>query len=131
MKSIAPLIFVGAGGAIGSILRYAVTMAMVTRLGPGFPWHTLAINVVGSFLIGAVSAYIQGTTGLSPALGAFLTVGVLGGFTTFSTFSYDTLTLLGDGATGLAVAYCAGSVIVGVAAAIAGVSLVRLGLHAT
>lgn len=103
---------------------------MVTRLGPGFPWHTLAINVVGSFLIGAVSAYIQGTTGLSPALGAFLTVGVLGGFTTFSTFSYDTLTLLGDGATGLAVAYCAGSVIVGVAAAIAGVSLVRLGIHA-
>lgn len=130
MNALAPLLAVGAGGAIGSMLRYAVTLAMVERLGPGFPWHTLAINLVGSFCIGAVSAYVQGTASVSPALSAFLTVGILGGFTTFSTFSYDTVTLVNDGALGLAVAYCLGSVVAGIAAAIAGMALVRFALHA-
>lgn len=130
MNALATLFAVGAGGAIGSMLRYAVTLAMVARLGPGFPWHTLAINVVGSFCIGALSAYVQGTTSVSPALSAFLTVGILGGFTTFSTFSYDTVTLLNDGAAGLALAYCLGSVAAGVAAAVAGLALVHLALHA-
>lgn len=130
MNSLATLLAVGAGGAIGSMLRYAVTLAMVERLGPGFPWHTLAINIVGSLCIGAASAYVQGTTSISPALSAFLTVGILGGFTTFSTFSYDTVTLLNDGAPGLALAYCLGSVVAGIGAAIAGLALVRLALHA-
>lgn len=130
MNALGTFLAVGAGGAVGSMLRYAVTLVMVGRFGPGFPWHTLTINIVGSFLIGAISAYVQRTTGVSPTTTAFLTVGILGGFTTFSTFTYDTMTLANDGATGLALAYCAGSVLLGVLAAIVGSSLARLALHA-
>lgn len=130
MKPLTTLIAVGAGGAIGSVLRYAVTLVMVERFGPGFPWHTLTINILGSFFIGAVSAYVQSATGVPPALGAFLTVGVLGGFTTFSTFAYDTLTLVNDGAAPLAAAYCVGSVALGVGAAVAGVAIARAVIHA-
>ena len=130
MKPLLALLAVGAGGAIGSMLRYAVTLVMVERLGPGFPWHTAAINIAGSFCIGAAAAYAQSSAGFSPIAGTFVTVGVLGGFTTFSTFSYDTVTLVNDGAVGLALAYCLGSVVAGVAAAIAGMALVRLALHA-
>ncbi|MEO6836221.1 MAG: fluoride efflux transporter CrcB [Candidatus Tumulicola sp.] len=131
MNPLVAFVAVGAGGAIGSMLRYAVTLVMVERIGPGFPWHTAAINVVGSFLIGVIAVYAQSTTGVSPAASAFAIVGVLGGFTTFSTFSYDTVTLVSDGAGGLALAYCLGTVILGVAAAITGMSLARLALHAT
>lgn len=127
---LAAFLAVGAGGALGSMLRYAVTLVMVERLGPGFPWHTAAINVVGSFAIGAIAAYVQSSAGLPPLVSAFTMVGILGGFTTFSTFSYDTLTLISDGAGGLALAYCAGSVLVGVLAAFAGMGLARLALHA-
>jgi CrcB protein len=121
---------VAAGGAIGSMLRYAVAIVMVERLGPGFPWHTALINVAGSFCIGLIAAYAQSSTGLSPYVGAFLTIGVLGGFTTFSTFSFDTVTLLSE-SPALAVAYCAGSVVLGVLAAIAGLAGGRAVLHAT
>jgi CrcB protein len=121
---------VAAGGAIGSMLRYAVAIVMVERLGPGFPWHTALINVAGSLCIGVVAAYAQSSTGLSPYLSAFLIVGVLGGFTTFSTFSFDTVTLLSESPV-LAVAYCAGSVMLGVLAAIAGLAGGRAVLHAT
>jgi CrcB protein len=88
------------------------------------------INVVGSFLIGATAAYVQSSTGFSPLISAFVMVGVLGGFTTFSTFSFDTLTLFSDGAIGLALAYCAGSVILGVSAAAAGIAIARIALQA-
>jgi CrcB protein len=121
---------VAAGGAIGAMLRYAVAIVMVERLGPGFPWHTALINVAGSFCIGVIAAYAQSSTGLSPYVGAFLTIGVLGGFTTFSTFSFDTVTLLSE-SPALAVAYCAGSVVLGVLAAIAGLAGGRAVLHAT
>ena len=127
---LAAFVAVGAGGALGSMLRYAVTLVMVERLGPGFPWHTAAINVVGSFAIGAIAAYVQSSAGLPPLVSAFTMVGILGGFTTFSTFSYDTLTLISDGAAGLALAYCAGSVLLGVLAAFAGMGLARLAVHA-
>jgi CrcB protein len=120
---------VGTGGAIGSMLRYAVALWMVERIGPGFPWHTAAINVTGSFLIGAIATYTQLSAGFPPYAGAFATVGVLGGFTTFSTFSFDTVTLFSDGATGIGVAYCAGTVVLGIAAALAGIALARFALH--
>ncbi|HEY1655688.1 MAG TPA: CrcB family protein [Candidatus Tumulicola sp.] len=121
---------VGLGGALGSILRYAVALWTVERIGPGFPWHTAAINIVGSLAIGAVAAYVQSGVGVSPLVSAFVMVGILGGFTTFSTFSFDTLTLIADGAGGLALAYCAGTVILGLLAAFAGMALTRLALHA-
>lgn len=130
MKPLAAFVAVGAGGAIGSMLRYAVTLLMVERIGPGFPWHTALINVAGSFVIGAIAVYAQSSIGFSPLVSAFAIVGVLGGFTTFSTFSYDTVTLFSEGAGGLAVAYCLGTVVLGVLAAVAGMAVARLALHA-
>jgi fluoride exporter len=118
------------GGAIGSMMRYAVSFLMVERLGPGFPWHTALINVVGSLCIGMVAAYAQSSIGLPPYVGLFLTVGILGGFTTFSTFSFDTVTLLAESPM-LAIAYCVGSVVVGVLAALAGLAAGRALLQAT
>jgi fluoride exporter len=121
---------VALGGAIGSMLRYAVALVMVEKLGPGFPWHTALINVVGSLCIGLVAAYLQSGVGVSPYLGAFVTVGILGGFTTFSTFSFDTVTLLSESPL-LAVAYCLGSVVLGVLAALGGLAVGRALLHST
>lgn len=121
---------VGIGGALGSMLRYAVALWSVERIGPGFPWHTAFINIVGSFFIGVIATYSQSASGLPPYVSAFAMVGVLGGFTTFSTFSYDTVVLLSDGAGGFALAYCLGTVLLGVSAALIGVALTRLALHA-
>jgi CrcB protein len=121
---------VALGGAIGSMLRYAVALVMVEKLGPGFPWHTALINVVGSLCIGFVAAYLQSGVGVPPYVGVFLTVGILGGFTTFSTFSFDTVTLLSE-SPALAIAYCVGSVVLGVLAAIAGLAFGRALLHST
>ncbi len=130
MKPVVAFLAVGTGGAIGSMLRYAVALWMVDRVGPGFPWHTALINVIGSFLIGAVAAYVQFSSGVSPLISVFVVVGLLGGFTTFSTFSFDTLTLLSDGSAGIALAYSAGTVILGISAAAAGVAIARVALHA-
>lgn len=108
------------------MIRYAVQVAAVQRFGPGFPFGTLAINVLGSFLIGLVIELAQTrAVGMPVELRAFLAVGVLGGFTTFSSFAFEALTLIQDGAPGLAAAYAAGSVALGLLAAVAGVALAR------
>ena len=114
------------GGGIGSVIRYALTFAITQRVGPGFPWWTFIINVTGSLVIGVVAEVTQTRTlGGAPLIRVFLMTGVLGGYTTFSSFSYDTLTLIGDRAQLLALAYAAGSVVLGLVAAFAGVALVR------
>lgn len=114
-----------AGGGIGSLLRYGITFALSQRLGPGFPWWTFAINVTGSFAIGIIGEVTQTRAFYgSPLLRLFLMTGVLGGYTTFSTFSYEALTLF-DGAAYLAIAYIGGSVIAGLTAAFLGVVLAR------
>jgi CrcB protein len=110
------LILVAAGGAAGSVLRYLVSLGALRAFGPGFPWGTLAVNVAGSVVIGALAVVLTGPrAGLSPLLVA----GFLGGFTTFSTFSLDALRLWQGGQAGLAGAYVAGSV----ALALGGVAL--------
>jgi CrcB protein len=110
------LILVAAGGAAGSVLRYLVSLGALRAFGPGFPWGTLAVNVAGSVVIGALAVVLTGPrAGLSPLLMA----GFLGGFTTFSTFSLDALRLWQGGQAGLAAAYVAGSV----ALALGGVAL--------
>jgi CrcB protein len=121
------LLAVGIGGGIGAILRYAVGMAFVQRFGPGFPWGTFAINVSGSFLIGIVAQLaLTRSFGVTPTVRLFAATGVLGGYTTFSTFSLDTMVLVGDGAFSLSAAYALGSVAAGVLAAYAGQILARL-----
>jgi len=118
---------VGLGGAIGAILRYLVGSAFLQRFGPGFPWGTFAINVTGSFLIGVVAQFaLTRSFGVTPMVRIFAATGVLGGYTTFSTFSLDTVVLVGDAAPAIALAYAAGSVVSGVIAAYLGQVVARL-----
>jgi CrcB protein len=99
-------LWVALGGALGSVARYAVSLGAVRWLGAGFPWGTLFVNVAGSFAIGLLAALV--TADGRPALGgdarAFVMIGILGGFTTFSSFSLETLNLARSGALGAAAA---------------------------
>ncbi|MBT0586343.1 fluoride efflux transporter CrcB [Alteromonas oceanisediminis] len=90
-------IYIALGGAIGACLRWFITMRCEQWFGKGLPFGTLAVNVVGSFLLGVFYALMQHTD-LEPSPSrAFLAIGMLGALTTFSTFSYDTLLLLQHG----------------------------------
>lgn len=105
-------LLVALGGALGSALRYGLGAFVQALTGPGFPYSTLLINALGSFLIGVVVRLsLEGA--LSGEARIFLAMGVLGGFTTFSTFSYETLALLQDGEVGRALAYVLFSVLLG------------------
>lgn len=130
--NLASILAVAIGGAIGSVMRYAVGFAFLQRFGPGFPWGTAVINVTGSFAIGIVAEIATTRAiGMSPFLRLLLMTGILGGYTTFSTFSLDTTTLFGERAQMLAIAYALGSVVVGILAAYAGIILARaLAVHA-
>ena len=115
-----------AGGGIGSVARYALTFAVTQRFGPGFPWATMIINVSGSIAIGVLSELTVTRVSFgSPLIRILLLTGVLGGYTTFSTFSLETVQLLHDRAPLSALFYALGSVTLGIAGAIAGAALVR------
>jgi len=119
------IVVVGAGAALGGILRLLVTSFVVARAGvDAAPLATLGINVVGSFFIGIVVGIVQSRAEISPLWRLFLATGILGGFTTFSTFSLDALTLGTNGATAAA-GYVAGSVALAIAFAYAGLALGR------
>lgn len=90
------VLLVAAGGAIGAVLRYVLGGWIQGRLGPDFPWGTFIVNVSGSLLIGVVLGLVE-RGALSAEARLFLAVGILGGYTTFSTFSYETLQLIEDG----------------------------------
>ncbi len=92
------LLWVCLGGAFGSGARYLLSGWVLERFGPAFPSGTLAVNVIGSFLLGALMFLGIEAGMLSPPLRLALTTGVLGGFTTYSTFSYETMRYLQDGA---------------------------------
>ena len=106
-------LWVAAGGALGSVARYACTGLAVRWLGAGFPWGTLFVNVSGSFVIGVLAALVtaDGRAALGPDARAFFMVGILGGFTTFSSFSLETLDLARSGAVGAAAANAALSLV--------------------
>ncbi len=115
---------VGAGSFIGGAVRYLISLAM-KGVGKGFPWATLAVNVLGCFLIGLLWGVFSRTSGESSNLSLFLTVGVCGGFTTFSTFSKEALVMLQAGNVWGFVAYVGVSVAAGIALAALGYYLVR------
>jgi len=117
--TLSALALVGLGGAVGSMLRYLVTVAGVAVFGAGFPWGTLAVNVVGSAAIGALAA-----AGLDGQARTLMVAGFLGGFTTFSAYSLET-TLLWERSPAVAILYATLSVVLGVAACLAGAWLVR------
>ena len=114
------LLLVAAGGAIGSMLRWGLSGAVQRWTDSPFPWGTFAVNAMGSLAVGFVAAVALERALVSPAVRLFSIVGVLGGFTTFSAFSYETLALLRDGQWLSAVGYAGGSVVVGVMAALVG-----------
>ena len=90
------VLYVALGGAIGAAARYLAGLWLAARLGASFPWGTFFVNVTGSFLIGIVLVLVEGGT-LPAEARLFLAVGILGGYTTFSSFSYETLQLLNGG----------------------------------
>jgi CrcB protein len=91
------VIFVGVGGFIGASMRYLITMYSSKLINSNFPLGTLMVNVIGGFLIGLIMELSSSTELISPNLRIFLTTGIMGGLTTFSTFSYETITLMNDG----------------------------------
>lgn len=114
------ILFVSAGGAIGAGLRFLINHAFLTRGLTGFPWATLLINVMGSFLMGLAVAIFADRYQGSPEMRSFLTTGVLGGFTTFSAFSIEFVLLVERGETMSAVSYVAASVGLSLMAVFAG-----------
>lgn len=119
-----PLLFVMVGGAVGSGARYLTGRAMLSLLGPDYPFGTLAVNLIGGLLMGVLVGVLARTSA-SETWRLLLGVGVLGGFTTFSAFSLDVFTMIERGAVGVAFGYVLVSVIGSVAALFAGLSAVR------
>ena len=114
------------GGALGAGARYLVNAACAQCMAPGFPWATFIVNVAGSFLMGVVVAALVPYMGGSVAWRTFLATGILGGFTTFSAFSLDVVDLMERQQTLPFLFYVIGSVVLSVAALIAGVAVVRV-----
>ncbi len=112
--------YIAAGSAIGGVSRYLVGGLWQRWGSGGFPAGTLLINVTGSFLLGLILRYGMDTPTLTPELRAFLTIGLCGGYTTFSTFSYETFALAQDGHWGRAAMYVALSVGLSLLATFAG-----------
>jgi CrcB protein len=123
-----PLLLVAAGGAIGSVSRYSLAFAIARFTGPGFPWGTVLINILGSFVIGWF-AELTASYGRYPAADstrAFVMAGLCGGFTTFSAFSLQTIDLLRAGQLGRAGANVIGSVLLCLLATALGMRLAQL-----
>ncbi len=118
-------LLVAVGGAVGSMLRYATNLGATRLLGPGFPWGTLIVNVVGSFVIGVFVETIARRFDASEPVRLLLVTGFLGGFTTFSSFSLDAAALLERGAGLLAFAYVGASLLLSLGAVFAGLVLTR------
>ncbi len=123
--SSALLVFLGAG--IGGVLRHGVNLAAPKWLGSAFPFGTLAVNLVGSGLMGLVAGWLSFRTGQAwtHEMRLLLATGILGGFTTFSAFSLEAVLLWERGDAGLAAAYVTGSVILSLAALIGGLAIAR------
>lgn len=114
------ILLVGLGGSIGSMLRYAVSLLINSKY---FPYSTLAVNILGSFLIGVFFAMSTEDEVFFNNWKLFLATGLCGGFTTFSAFSMENLALLQTGKFGLAITYTAISIVFGIAAAFWGYQL--------
>jgi CrcB protein len=119
-------LLVAVGGAIGSLLRYYVGLGSLRLMGPGFPWGTLVVNVVGCFVIGVFAEMIARRFNASVELRLLLITGFLGGFTTFSAFSLDAISLFERGEVFAGGIYIAASVGLSMMAVMAGLGLMRV-----
>jgi CrcB protein len=113
------------GGGIGAAMRHGVNVAFARWFGTSFPFHTLFENVSGSLVMGLVAGYFAFQTDASQHLRLFLTTGILGGYTTFSAFSLDSVLLWERGQWGVASTYVLASVAASIIGLLAGLSLVR------
>lgn len=117
--------YVALGGAVGSAARYLLTVLIQSRAGAGFPVATLLINVTGSILLGFLMRYSLESVTASPEVRLLLTTGFCGGYTTFSTFSYETARLMEDGEWHRGALYVAASVVLSIAGTLVGFALAR------
>ena len=127
---LAASLYVALGGALGAWLRYLTAVAWSRAIGPAaaaaYPWATLAVNAVGSLLMGLLTGWLLRHGDQGEGWRLLLGVGVLGGFTTFSAFSLDLVQMIERGQLGSALVYSAVSLAVGVAALFAGLALIRV-----
>nr|WP_319570706.1 fluoride efflux transporter CrcB [uncultured Draconibacterium sp.] len=123
------ILLVGSGGFIGSVLRYLVQLFVEKGMSTTFPWGTFVANIAGSFIIGVVFALAQKGNFLNAEWRMFLAVGFCGGFTTFSSFAYNNLTMLKEQTYGQFFLNVGGSLFFGLLAVYLGMILVRAVIH--
>lgn len=119
------LVLVFIGGGLGAVSRHLTGMAVMRASGPGFPWGTMVVNIIGSFIMGCLIAWLARRSSGDADLRLLLATGFLGGFTTFSAFSLDAVTLYERGALTAAAAYVIASVTVSILALFGGLWLAR------
>ncbi|MER3420274.1 MAG: fluoride efflux transporter CrcB [Chloroflexota bacterium] len=119
------LVLVLLGGGLGSLARYLTGLWLADRLGAAFPWGTLAVNVLGSFLIGLIATLADERGGIGPQARLLLVTGVLGGFTTFSAFSLETWRLLEQNEVGRAALNVLATLLLSFTAVVLGVAAGR------
>lgn len=117
--------YVALGSAVGGVARFGLAAAIQQRVGPNFPVGTLIVNISGSFLLGLFFRYALGTGAISAEVRTLLTTGFCGGYTTFSTFSYEAMTLLEEGRPARATTYVVLSVVLSLAATWLGIAAAR------
>ncbi|GKX34343.1 MAG: putative fluoride ion transporter CrcB [Rhizobiaceae bacterium MnEN-MB40S] len=118
-------LIVALGGAVGASLRHLTSLLTLRWFGPGFPWGTLTVNIVGSFLMGVFIELLARKFDSSQELRLLIATGIMGGFTTFSAFSLDVAVMWERGATLTAAGYVLASVALSILALFAGLALVR------
>ena len=120
------VLLIAGAGALGSLSRYALSGAVYAALGQNFAYGTLVVNVIGSFLLGLLMQLGLNTDMIPPQLRTAAAIGFVGAFTTFSTFTYETVQFIQDGAWGAAVLNISTSLVLGLAAVFAGMYTGRL-----
>lgn len=119
-------VLIALGGSIGAVARYGLAGLVQRFTGPAFPFGTFTVNMVGCLLFGILIGLDEQRVALGPQARAFLLIGVLGGFTTFSSFTYDTFQLLRDGEAASAFANTAGQAVIGLVALWTGFVVARI-----
>ncbi len=122
-------VWVGLGGLIGANARFAMTKIMVGSFGDSYPWGTFSINVIGAFLIGLLLTWLTERSVADPTMRLVLVVGFLGGYTTFSSYTFEAVAMAQRGNWFGATTYVLGSNVLGLVACVAGIALARQ-LHA-
>ena len=120
------MLLVALGGALGAVARYTLSGLVHRIASPFFPWGTLVVNLAGCALFGAIAGVAESRGAVGPEARAFLLIGVLGGFTTFSSFAFETVELLRAGNAAAAAGNVAGQVVLGLGGFWGGLTLARL-----